>query len=166
MAHSGSGAAPSQASQRAPLALLGFDGSVVLFGCMCCLSEPPSPCPCAVCAALWQRVAGWLLVIPGTIPGEDGLNQEPTTSLIGATSPLFWTNLLKSFVFPFPLENLFSPFHSLGVKSLLSVTPPGLIWPVFFPISQLKTQLKDVLTNHCKGSNFLSKCSPWAESFM
>lgn len=79
---------------------------------------------------------------------------------------LFWTNILKTFVFPFPLENLFFPFHSLRVKTLLSVTPPRLIWPVFFPISQPKTQLKEVLTNHCKGSYFLSKYSPWAKSFM
>lgn len=79
---------------------------------------------------------------------------------------LFWTNVLKSFVFPFPLENLFSPFHNLEVKSLLAVTPPRLIWSVFFPISQPKTQLKEVLANHSKGSYFLSKCSPWAKSFM
>lgn len=95
-----------------------------------CLSEPPSPCPCAVCAALWQRVARWLLAILGTIAGEDGLNQEPTTSsLIGATSPLFWTNLLKSFVFPFPLENLpqlggqISPFCNSTKANLASVFP-------------------------------------------
>lgn len=41
-----------------------------------------------------------------------------------------------------------SLFHSLRVKSVLPVTPPRLIWPVFFPISQPKTQLKEILTNH------------------
>lgn len=116
---------------------------------MCSLSESSSTCPRPAYVTFQQRqwLSGfWLFEV---IVVGDVLNQKPTTSmsLWNRLFP-FWTNHFKSFSYPFPFENAFFLFHSLGVKSILAIAPPRLIWMMFFPVSQPENQLKEILTNH------------------
>lgn len=113
------------------------------------LFESSSTCPCPAYVTFQERVTQWLLASLGNHCWGRCAKSEATTSPpLWNREFLFWTNILKSFSFPFPFEKPFSLCHSLEVKSILTVTPPRLIWLVFFPISQPKTQLKEILTNH------------------
>lgn len=92
--------------------------------------------------------------------------QSPSTCPCPAyVTFLFWTNILKSFTFPFPSENPFSLSHSLGVSPCCNSTKANLVH--VFPYLSAKDPIKrDPDKSRSKGSYFLTKCSLWAKSLM
>lgn len=115
---------------------------------MCCLSESSSACPCPAYVTFQERVTQWLLAILGNHCWGRCAQSEAhcITVSLKQRLPIPHQHFKKLFFSP----SSWKPFlyHSLGVKSIPAVTPPRLIWPMFFPISQPKTQLKEILTNH------------------
>lgn len=101
-----------------------------LFGCMCCLSEPPSPCPRAACGRGWLG-GSWLLQVP--LLGRMGYTRSPLHRLSLEWRLLILDQRFKklciSFSFGKPFLSLpqlggqFSPFCNSTKANLGSVFP-------------------------------------------